>query len=227
MRPPVRLQDRACSLQRVELGCFPAWAVLARPRAAQVASLAPRRLLSREGAVCRDGCPPQLRRVHLKEEGGHGPGRPCRSLFFTLVTGPRRSLSLNLSDAKVYAPQVRARLGTTAHFCEVVVLNVQVQPGTAGTAADEERRAAAERIVQANPKPSTLNPQPSTLNPQPSTLNPQPPPPNPQPPAPNPQPPTPNPQPPTPNPQPPAPNPQPQPPTPNPQPLNQTLHHQP
>jgi len=32
--------------------------------------------------------------------------------FFTLVTGPRRSLSLKLSDARVYAPQTRARLGT-------------------------------------------------------------------------------------------------------------------
>jgi len=40
----------------------------------------------------------------------------------TLVTGPRRSLSLKLSDTRVYAPQIRARLGTTAHFCEVVVL---------------------------------------------------------------------------------------------------------
>jgi len=40
-------------------------------------------------------------------------------VFFTLVTGPRRSLSLNLSHTRVYAPQIRARLGTTAHFCEV------------------------------------------------------------------------------------------------------------
>ena len=31
--------------------------------------------------------------------------------FFTLVTGPRRSLSLKLSDANVYEPQIRARLG--------------------------------------------------------------------------------------------------------------------
>ena len=29
--------------------------------------------------------------------------------FFTLVTGPRRSLSLELSDRRVYAPQIRAR----------------------------------------------------------------------------------------------------------------------
>ena len=42
--------------------------------------------------------------------------------FFTFVTGPRRSLSLKLSDTRVYEPQIRARLGTTAHLCEVVVL---------------------------------------------------------------------------------------------------------
>ena len=30
--------------------------------------------------------------------------------FFTLVTGPRRSLSLKLSDTRVYEPQVRCKL---------------------------------------------------------------------------------------------------------------------
>ena len=35
--------------------------------------------------------------------------------FFTLFTGPRRSLSLKLRDTRVYEPQMRARLGTTAH----------------------------------------------------------------------------------------------------------------
>ena len=38
--------------------------------------------------------------------------------FFTLVTGPSRSSSLKLSDARVYEPEIRARLGTTAHFCK-------------------------------------------------------------------------------------------------------------
>ena len=42
--------------------------------------------------------------------------------FFTLVTGPRRSLGLKLSDTRVYEPQMRACLDTTAHFCKVVVL---------------------------------------------------------------------------------------------------------
>ena len=36
-------------------------------------------------------------------------------LVFTLVTGPRRSLSLKLSGRRVYEPPIRARLGTTAH----------------------------------------------------------------------------------------------------------------
>jgi len=34
--------------------------------------------------------------------------------FFTLVTGPRRSLSLQLSDTRVYEPRTRARLRYTA-----------------------------------------------------------------------------------------------------------------
>ena len=36
--------------------------------------------------------------------------------FFTLFTGPRRSLGLKLGDTRVYEPLIRARLGTTAHF---------------------------------------------------------------------------------------------------------------
>ena len=46
--------------------------------------------------------------------------------FFTLVTGPTRSLSLKLSDTRVYEPQIRARLGTTTHFCEVVGIDLEV-----------------------------------------------------------------------------------------------------
>jgi len=46
----------------------------------------------------------------------------------TLVTGPRRSLRLKLSDTRVYAPHIRARHGTTAHFCRVVVLKLIYEP---------------------------------------------------------------------------------------------------
>jgi len=46
-----------------------------------------------------------------------------------------RPLSLKLSDPKVYEPQIRARLGTTAHFCEVVVLKLKRQLETLMTIA--------------------------------------------------------------------------------------------
>jgi len=45
--------------------------------------------------------------------------------FFTLVTDHRRSLSLKLSDTRVYEPQIRARLGITTHFYEVIVLKLR------------------------------------------------------------------------------------------------------
>jgi len=54
------------------------------------------------------------------DEGGEGGGaqgciysKPTVFFFFTLVIAPRRSLSLKLSDTRVYEPQIRARLGTT------------------------------------------------------------------------------------------------------------------
>ena len=43
---------------------------------------------------------------------------------FTLVTGPRRSLSLELSDTRVHDPQAQTRLGTAALFCEVDALEL-------------------------------------------------------------------------------------------------------
>ena len=45
----------------------------------------------------------------------------------TLVAGPSRSLSLKLRDTRVYEPQTRTRLGTTAHLCKVVVLKLRAQ----------------------------------------------------------------------------------------------------
>jgi hypothetical protein len=39
-------------------------------------------------------------------------------LLLYSLTGPRRSLSLKLSDTRIYGPQIRARLVTTAHFCK-------------------------------------------------------------------------------------------------------------
>ena len=69
--------------------------------------------------------------------------------FFTLVTGPRRSLSLKLSDTRVYEPQMLARLGTTAHFCKVVVLTFT-----------ETQRVGSRRTRGAFSARLTLHPQP-------------------------------------------------------------------
>ena len=74
------------------------------------------------------GCSCSLARVALLLEfvvlESMASGVPVALLFFffTLVAGPRRSLGLKLSGTRVYEPQIRARLGTTTHFCEVVVL---------------------------------------------------------------------------------------------------------
>ena len=67
--------------------------------------------------------------------------------FFTLVTDPRRSLNLKLSDTRVYEPHIRA---PRRH-----------EPGAAA------RTEAARGALHPNLTPSTLNPQPSTLNPEP------------------------------------------------------------
>jgi len=64
-----------------------------------------------------------LRVIKKREEADREYERVVGAVFyfcFTLVTGPRRSLILKLSDTRVYEPQIRARLGTTAHFCKVV-----------------------------------------------------------------------------------------------------------
>ena len=59
--------------------------------------------------------------VHESMESNISPPRRVRfpTLFFcfTLVTGSRRSLSLKLSDTRVYEPQIRARLGTSGTKC--------------------------------------------------------------------------------------------------------------
>ena len=53
----------------------------------------------------------------------------------SLVSLPYFSCSLllsrlELSDTKVYEPSIRARLGTTAHFCNPVVLKLRVSRTT-------------------------------------------------------------------------------------------------
>ena len=63
---------------------------------------------------------PKLRRHSTRTQLHQEPRPPQSFFFFTLVTGPRRSLSLKLSDTRVYEPQIRAHLGTNAHLCRVV-----------------------------------------------------------------------------------------------------------
>jgi len=56
---------------------------------------------------------PEAVGVFAADLSGDGPSQWTLQVFFffTLVTGPRRSLSLELRDARVYEPQIRARLG--------------------------------------------------------------------------------------------------------------------
>ena len=52
-----------------------------------------------------------------------GSCRDQLGFFFSLLLS-----SLELSDIKVYEPQMRARFGTASHFCEVVVLKSRIIP---------------------------------------------------------------------------------------------------
>ena len=74
--------------------------------------------------------------------------------FFTLVTGPSRSLSLKLGDTRVYEPQIRARLGTTTHFWRVCQGRLTWSSSDAMQAAV---RCSSERTL------TTLPPSPSAL----------------------------------------------------------------
>jgi len=72
----------------------------------------------------------KVRRGEIDQELCRKSGRFFFFFFvFTLVTGPRRSLRLKLSDTRVYGPQIRARLGTTTYLCEVVVGSKKVRRG--------------------------------------------------------------------------------------------------
>ena len=61
---------------------------------------------------------------------GRSSGTSSVSFLFTLVAGFRRSLSLKLSETRVCEPQIRARLVSTVHFYEVVVLRLRAVPST-------------------------------------------------------------------------------------------------
>ena len=95
------------------------------------------------------------------------------SFFFTLVTGPSRSLSLKLSDTRVYGPQVRALLGTASHFCEVVVLKLRTQvwqfPETRNLKPETRNPKSQNRL----PKPGTRSMKLGTRKPESEARNPR------------------------------------------------------
>ena len=111
-----------------------------------------------------------LERPHARGVGRHF------FFFFTLVTGPRRSLSLKLSDTRVYEPQIRARLGTTAHFCEVVVLKLRavgLRVLVARNSARSQRSAWLVWRAQVHPSVITTIPHQILLCPYQAILRPQ------------------------------------------------------
>ena len=72
--------------------------------------------------------PDELHEYRTRKRKEFEDGNLPTLFFVALVTVPRSSLSLQLSDTRVYEPQIRARLVTTAHFCEVVVLALRAVP---------------------------------------------------------------------------------------------------
>ena len=91
--------------------------------------------------------------------------------FFTLVAGPRRSLSLKSSDTRVFEPQTRALLVTTANVCGVVVLNASTRAGASGRATSVSSgttllapsilprgRSSSERPVLTPTRPPCVHP---------------------------------------------------------------------
>jgi len=61
--------------------------------------------------------------VKRRFEGCASGGRRAHLFFSSLLLS-----SLELSDTKVYEPEIRARLGTAARFCEVTVLGLRTLP---------------------------------------------------------------------------------------------------
>jgi len=78
-------------------------------------------------------------------------------VFFTLVTGPRRSLSLKLGDTRVYEPHIRARLGTTAHFCEAQHPTISHQPFQRQETIQLQRIKTSTLLLPPFPRNSTPN----------------------------------------------------------------------
>ena len=73
-----------------------------------------------EGGVCWRVCVPRRCRPGVgRARPFAGGGRQGQGLPFFFITLSR----LELRDAKVYEPYMRALLGTASHFCKVLILN--------------------------------------------------------------------------------------------------------
>jgi len=112
-----------------------------------------RALLGNHNTTIQGGGEQRLRREdHDYREALHPRQGGLLHFFFTLVTGPIRSLSLNLSDTRVYEPQIRARLGRWA------------SGWTCRRAPTSSSRKFSIRSCSAKawskPLPCTLNPEP-------------------------------------------------------------------
>ena len=56
------------------------------------------------------------------------PNLLCALPEYTLPSSSLLPSSLRLSDTQVYEPQIRTRLETASHFCEVAVLKLRTVP---------------------------------------------------------------------------------------------------
>ena len=99
--------------------------------------------------------------------------RTPNSETFFLLSFFFNTLSLELSDPKVYEPEIRALLGTASHLCEAIVLKRTRIPLSRSwsRATDETSLWRPLPFLPGGLAPLPPDPPPSTLNPQPSTLN--------------------------------------------------------
>jgi len=87
------------------------------------------------------------RTTRLQGYLAHKKQRPPRILFFFFIT-----MGLELSDTKVYAPEIRALLGTASYFCEAVVLKLRTVPN--GTTLGSRILPVVPTVVRPRIRPS-------------------------------------------------------------------------
>ena len=78
---------------------------------------------------------------------GSGDGGSFFAFFFTLVTGPRRSLSLKLSDKRVYEPQIRRSFWWNFRTNTLRQVQELLQNGLAPLVAHAEKHKKKELLL--------------------------------------------------------------------------------